>query len=121
MVQMLADFFTKPLQGALYRKFRDVILGYARVDSLAIAPLPELEERVGSVRANDSGSYSPVAEGTVDENAIQPAKEISWADVVKSTIGQQKSKCSENVFERSLSRNNPVSEMSLINCVFYYQ
>ena len=24
--QMLADFFTKPLQGSLFRKFRDVII-----------------------------------------------------------------------------------------------
>jgi hypothetical protein len=25
--QMLADFFTKPSQGSLFRKFRDVIMG----------------------------------------------------------------------------------------------
>ena len=25
---MLADFFTKPLQGAMFKKFRDVIMGY---------------------------------------------------------------------------------------------
>jgi hypothetical protein len=27
-LQMLGDFFTKPLQGNLFRKFRNVILGY---------------------------------------------------------------------------------------------
>ena len=26
--KMLADFFTKPLQGSLFRKFRDYVLGY---------------------------------------------------------------------------------------------
>ena len=32
--EMLADFFTKPLQGAKFRKFRDVIMGYASLNSL---------------------------------------------------------------------------------------
>jgi Reverse transcriptase (RNA-dependent DNA polymerase) len=32
--EMLADFFTKPLQGVLFRKFRDVILGYKHISSL---------------------------------------------------------------------------------------
>ena len=31
---MLADFFTKPLQGHLFKKFRDVIMGYAPISSL---------------------------------------------------------------------------------------
>ena len=32
--KMLADFFTKPLQGSLFRKFRDVVLGYKHISSL---------------------------------------------------------------------------------------
>lgn len=31
---MLADFFTKPLQGALFTKFRDVIMGYKPISTL---------------------------------------------------------------------------------------
>ena len=31
---MLADFFTKPLQGQLFNKFRDVIIGYAHISVL---------------------------------------------------------------------------------------
>ena len=31
---MLADFFTKPLQGLLFQKFRDVIMGYKPISSL---------------------------------------------------------------------------------------
>jgi hypothetical protein len=34
-LQMLADFYTKPLQGALFRRFRDVLLGFKHVDTLA--------------------------------------------------------------------------------------
>ena len=37
---MLADFLTKPLQGALFRKFRDVLLGRAHVDSLTCLLCP---------------------------------------------------------------------------------
>ena len=32
--QMMADFYTKPLQGSLFRKFRDVIMGYKPLSSL---------------------------------------------------------------------------------------
>ena len=44
---MIADFFTKPLQGSLFLKFREVILGYEHTSSLQ--PLDSLspEERVG--------------------------------------------------------------------------
>jgi hypothetical protein len=30
---MLADIFTKPLQGNLFRKFREVIMGHKHIDS----------------------------------------------------------------------------------------
>ena len=46
---MLADFFTKPLQGSLFRKFRSVLLGHAHVNTLrAHDPQKANEERVGS-------------------------------------------------------------------------
>ena len=46
---MLADFFTKPLQGSLFRKFRSVLLGHAHVNTLRDHATPqENEERVGS-------------------------------------------------------------------------
>ena len=31
---MLADFFTKPLQRAVFHKFRDVIMGWKTIESL---------------------------------------------------------------------------------------
>jgi hypothetical protein len=36
--QMLADFFTKPLQGSLFRKFREVIMGHKHIDTLKEVP-----------------------------------------------------------------------------------
>jgi hypothetical protein len=45
---MLADFSTKQLQGRLFRKFRDIVMGYKHIDSLKQVDeeLP-LQERVG--------------------------------------------------------------------------
>ena len=58
--QMLADFFTKPLQGALFLKFKRVLMGHAHVDTLAL-PLtssPTAEERVGEKRENEGTKIS---------------------------------------------------------------
>jgi hypothetical protein len=47
-LHMLADFFTKPLQGHLFKRFRDVILGHRHVlDTLSslVVPTP-VQERV---------------------------------------------------------------------------
>ena len=44
---MLADFFTKPLQGALFNKFRDVIMGWKHINTLRQPTKCDLKERVG--------------------------------------------------------------------------
>ena len=49
---MLSDFLTKPLQGALLRKFRDVILGYTPLATLRQPLAPSPEERVGGQDEN---------------------------------------------------------------------
>jgi hypothetical protein len=49
--RMLADFFTKPLQGSLFRKFRDVILGYVHVSVLDKSDRElSSKERVGKIK-----------------------------------------------------------------------
>ena len=46
--KMIADFFTKPLQGNLFRKFRDVVMGYKHITSLYDQSEKTLvQERVG--------------------------------------------------------------------------
>ena len=44
---MLADFFTKPLMGELFRKLRDVIMGYTSIFDLDPTLLQSIKERVG--------------------------------------------------------------------------
>ncbi len=48
--QMLADFFTKPLQGSLFRKFKQVLMGHAHIKTLERPPLSPFEERVENHR-----------------------------------------------------------------------
>ncbi len=70
--KMLADFFTKPLQGQLFRKFRDVVLGYKHIDTLE-----DTEE--------ESSSQERV-ESSRDSNYRRPDDSPStvwWADVVR--------------------------------------
>jgi hypothetical protein len=45
--EMLADFFTKPLQGALFRKYRSVLLGHEHIRTLK-RTTGLTEERVGN-------------------------------------------------------------------------
>ena len=45
---MLAHCFTKALQGALFTKFCDMIMGWKHVDILHMGP-PSTKERVGNV------------------------------------------------------------------------
>ena len=54
---MLADFLSKPLQGSLFRKFRDVLLGLAHLSTLRLPG----EERVAG-RADEpttQGRFHP--------------------------------------------------------------
>ena len=44
--QMLADFFTKPLQGNLFRRLSAVVMGHKHVDSLKEITLATSQERV---------------------------------------------------------------------------
>jgi hypothetical protein len=46
-LKMIGDLFTKPLQGSLFRQFRDIILGYDHADSLYDDSSTQDEERVG--------------------------------------------------------------------------
>ena len=78
---MVADFFTKPLQGNLFRKFRDVVLGYKHIASLYDMTEQTLaQERVGK------GEIDILRENINRPNAnasVSPTKNVSWVDVVK--------------------------------------
>ena len=66
---MIADFYPKPLNGAQFRKMRDVIMG--------LAPFP-VEEHVGenSISTENFGQESHILNGQLRNN-------MSYADAVK--------------------------------------
>ena len=50
--EMLADYFTKPLQGALFEKLRRVIMGWDPISILQDAVASKMKERVGNCEQN---------------------------------------------------------------------
>ena len=65
---MLADFFSKPLQGTLFRCFRDVILGYRHIDTLQRIPTVPIEERDEEERIDTH--VSALLKDTPTENTV---------------------------------------------------
>ena len=45
---MIADYFTKPLQGKLLKLFRDVIMGYKHIGDILVDIESTAKERVGN-------------------------------------------------------------------------
>ena len=46
--RMVADYFTKPLQGKPYNFFRDIIMGYKHIRDLSKCEVSPIKERVGN-------------------------------------------------------------------------
>ena len=67
---MLADFLSKPLQGTLFRKFRDVLLGHAHVTSLRVpAGLPREERVIGHVAVPGDTTHSGLTPASMGARA----------------------------------------------------
>ena len=95
---MIADFFTKPLQGALLKRLKSVIMGQVSVEefiaSMSIAP----KERVGTNKktklcGTDGQSRNDTCETKKEKNVTWYVPEpVTYASVVKSKkIGKMKS------------------------------
>ena len=80
---MLADFFTKPLHGSLFRKFRSVLLGEDHCDSLhSLLTTGPPTERVGN-KKDPSHDSSTVA--IIDTEYAVTTNEDSIKDVNVNT------------------------------------
>ncbi len=90
--EMLADFFTKPLQGSLFRKFRDVLLGHQHVSTLTNAPSVPAEERVEQPKLPESRAGTNGAQTTQNggqTHASEPARATetpTYAAIAKKRI-----------------------------------
>ena len=66
---MLADFLSKPLQGSLFRKFRDVLLGLAHLSTLRVPTVLPGEERVaGHVDEHSNNAREESRSGLSDND-----------------------------------------------------
>lgn len=66
----MADFFTKPLQGSLFKKMRNLIMGVSRFPA---------EERVENSIKSDTKT-------TENTDTYKVRKNVTFADVVRTNI-----------------------------------
>ena len=78
--KMLADFFTKPLQGTLFRKFRDIVLGYKHINALHI----DEEESSSQERVRKDG-FGENPKRSEDSPSVvgEVGRRKTYADIVK--------------------------------------
>jgi hypothetical protein len=87
-LKMIADFFTKPLQGKLFLKLRSVIMGHVHINSLNDEDSLQTEERVGRCESAASSNHSEVEKEKTDVRKDERAdaktsKTVTWASVVR--------------------------------------
>src|SRR5210317_2066024 len=94
---MVADFFSKAQQGALFGRMADMAMGHAPMPEIEDPPLssPATQERVGNgnfgvdgQRTEDGHSDKRTNGRTTDETT---KKDLTWADRVRRSIQPQRS------------------------------
>ena len=75
-----SGLFTKPLQGKLFRKFRDIILGYKHIRELDY----EDEEITSEERVR-----SNIENTTIKTSVNGPSCDVSWADIVSGKSNEE--------------------------------
>jgi hypothetical protein len=98
----VGDFFTKPLQGALFRKVRDMIMGQKHMDALATAPPMQIEERVRNTKQSGDGRHGEM-KNTSTSTSVPKVTLVSWADLVRgvaSTSSTEREARNANVDNR---------------------
>ena len=98
---MLADFFTKPLNGKLFHLFRDVIMGYKDIHTLSDNSF-SLKERIGNV----SKKENEFKNNTKNKGGEQEQK-LTYAEVVRSKRND-KTSMKEEKQTHALNNINPV-------------
>ncbi len=102
-LEMLADFFTKPLQqDHRFRRFRDVLLGTSHVNTLAAPMMESIEERVEGIRM---GPHKTAATGVVN-TGTGTLKDLSTG--VKSSQRSER-RAPQNVTWANIARRVPKS------------
>ena len=81
--KMIGDFYSKPTQGGLFHKFRNVILGYEHTDSLTRdPPLSQTEERVENSKFTNNEGQTKKVTGTTGSEIARSKR--SYAEVART-------------------------------------
>ena len=103
--QMLADCFTKPLQGQLFRRFKDVVLGHQHVHSLQDIIAVPLEEPVEDKRSCTSDFLvKGMDPGKRHTHVIPTCAEVVKTSARQAIYDQKRYSCKRSSF----SSKNPV-------------
>jgi hypothetical protein len=84
--QIVADYFTKPLQGELFYKFRDQIMGVVPMDTITGDHRSVLDEKSNLSCSSDKPKVVPPSTARPKGAQLKRKTSVrhSWADVVKS-------------------------------------
>jgi hypothetical protein len=87
--EMVADFFTKPLQGELFYKFRDQIMGVVPMDTITGDHRSVLDDESNHTVPSDKPKNvypkaTSIAKPKRTQVSIRTTNPPSWADVVKT-------------------------------------
>jgi hypothetical protein len=81
--QMLADFFMKPLQGSLFEKFHQVLMGHAHINSLPPLPLVPTEERVEANENKTTGKNEQCHQDMDVTDDVTTGPDADWTLVTR--------------------------------------
>ena len=91
--KMIADFFTKPLQGALFRKLRDVVMGKHHISTLYNDEDSIAEERVKSNEKAETERQAAKEHPIIvseDKENVTEGRKVTWKDTVVKNVEVQK-------------------------------
>jgi hypothetical protein len=109
--QMVADFFTKPLQGQLFHFLKSIVMGHEPISMLTSKFMSETQERVGG-KSEERFSVSPEQKLPQEKDTeetrrnddvrksvsfhpdVVPSTKQSYADVVKGSVNEMSKKYS---------------------------
>jgi hypothetical protein len=105
--QMLADSFTKPLQGGLFRRLKAVVMGHENIDSPKEIPSTASQERVGEstelerIENEADGRRADVRRKSVAFlTPVVTPKRQSYSEIVKRRMGTTRRESKSGVKRR---------------------
>ena len=99
--QMLADYFTKPLQGTLFVKMRNIIMGFNKVSDLSDI---QNEERVENITKCEQNK-------TILNSSDKHVTRVNGHDTARDTEEKKKKKTYVDAFQPQNKVSKPVNEI----------